>query len=554
MLKWTLVFLLMSLQSYAKVSFNSRGDLNQITISLPRSAKILRSELVRGMSRLKTLDEDFTHVGQYTLVGNPNVPVYRFYVMGEKSEVEKLKVKYAGENQPVVVRGGLEPVQAPRLKMKNARTPKLALNKEIYTKDSFYPQKDIEFTYAGSIHGVKKWLVTVFPYHYNPVSKEIKTFEKVILSYKTSRSEKLLERKLKSRTQKVLLFVVGQKFKDSESLKKYMEYKSQEYKIEKWVAARNLSPDQIRSKIQKVYQEYKTNFAATVIVGDYEDVSSYKSGSYITDHYYRAIDTDDYKSDINGPDIGVGRFSVSDENELSNVVNKLINHQNFTNFGEYDLYKPISFLASTDNFEISEGTHNFVKETYTTKMKYIGQFPKADILGGDELYSKTHSAGSNEVLEQFGVGRTLINYSGHGDTTYWYKPRVTEEDVYDLPYTGYYPFVISNACLTGAFNIDESYAESWLRAKNGAVGFWGATTYTYWDEDDVLEKSFYAGAFNVGLRTVAQTTENALSEVWKYYGGQGLSVYYWEVYTIFGDSTLNMDYIFSQNNKSHRRF
>ncbi len=67
-----------------------------------------------------------------------------------------------------------------------------------------------------------------------------------------------------------------------------------------------------------------------------------------------------------------------------------------------------------------------------------------------------------------------------------------QSDVNGLTNDGMYPFVCSHACLTNQFTESECFGETWLRAPNkGGLAFWGASTYSYWDEDDILEKSMF---------------------------------------------------------------
>jgi hypothetical protein len=180
--------------------------------------------------------------------------------------------------------------------------------------------------------------------------------------------------------------------------------------------------------------------------------------------------------------------------------------------------------------EVAEGTHNYVIDTYTRGLGFKGVFPRSPNAGGDMLYAITHKATAEDTVNTIRQGRTLIQYSGHGANTYWDAPRVTQEDVRSIE-SDALPFVVSNACITGDFRVDESFAETWQRHPKGAIVFWGSMDNTYWDEDDILERRQADGMYRDGLKS-------ALSQMWAHYGGQGKSKYYWETYTIFGDPSL----------------
>jgi hypothetical protein len=136
-------------------------------------------------------------------------------------------------------------------------------------------------------------------------------------------------------------------------------------------------------------------------------------------------------------------------------------------------------------------------------------------------------------------GRTIINYSGHGANTYWAGPVITQENVRSLKSTTY-PFVISNACITGDFREEEAFAETWIRHENGAIMFLGSLDLTYWDEDDIFEKRMFDGIFTQNKENFGEISDFGLAETWRYYGGEGKSKYYRETYHLFGDPSLKI--------------
>jgi hypothetical protein len=91
----------------------------------------------------------------------------------------------------------------------------------------------------------------------------------------------------------------------------------------------------------------------------------------------------------------------------------------------------------------------------------------------------------------------IVNYSGHGANTYWDAPRVTIANIEALTNQGMYPFIVSNACITGTFDTyAECFMEAWIRKSGkGAIGSLGASNSSYWDEDDVFERRMYDSVF-----------------------------------------------------------
>lgn len=383
----------------------------------------------------------------------------------------------------------------------------------------------------GSVNGQNQFVVTLYPVSLDAAQET--------MSVKRSYAVEVTKTKAAPRKTNGLLFVVGEQYKNSASLASYEQLKkTQGFEVSR-LDAGSMNPDQIRAAIQAKAKKAK-NLAYVVVVGDEDDVPA-KSGltiNGITDHYYACIDTADYSSDILTPDLMVGRFSVSNEGELAAVIRKYSLYMS-GNFRTLDWLNNVSFLATNDRYTVAEGSHNYAIDTYTQKKGYTGMFPAARQAGGDKLYAITYNAGNSEVMEAIGAGRSIVDYSGHGATTYWDAPEVGQSDVRALKSSGL-PFVISNACITGDFRVRESFAETWQRHEWGAVMFWGSMDSTYWDEDDILERAMFDGIFRDKKLAFGSITHYALGEMAKHYGGANRSQYYWETYHMFGDPSMNL--------------
>lgn len=480
-------------------------------------------------------------------VGEPMIPAIRFFVHS---------------NEPITVLPGSDLVDLPKLESqvfptqmsmaKNHQGPvPFSFNAEAYEEDEYTPNKAFEITDAGTVRGVKRQLVTLYPYYYRPSSGEQrlrKTF-KVI-------AKKVVSPALKPSNKETIVFVVGEKFKDSPALKTYIEFKQKlgffTY-LEVVTAEANNTPDKIRARLKAFYSSKAHDLRYVILVGDNEDVpghaAKFLSGAspwsnddddrLPTDHYYRSLDTDDYVTDINGPDVGVGRFSVSSEKELEVVTQKYMRYQT-ASFKDDKWLKRATFLATNDEtyFEVAEGSHDFVTESITSKLGYMGRFPVDPAKGGDRLYAIRHDADTEHILTALNEGRGIVNYSGHGDLDRWDSPNFAIADLNKIENKDALPFVISNACITGQFSIPLSFAEAWQRHPQGGVFFWGSVDNTYWYEDDHLERKLYDLIAKADALDFASLTNNSIADVYRYYGGEGRSAYYWETYTSFGDPSV----------------
>jgi len=412
-------------------------------------------------------------------------------------------------------------------------TRKLIRDKSFMKSTSFWPAKFYSISDAGSIRGIPQKLISIYPFSYNPSNRAFK----LIKNFSVEVNEmKMIEDKGQLET---FALIVGSNFKNSSAVVDYANFKkSMGFKVIKIVVGEGINtPADIRRELKKLLAENNLKYA--LIMGDSEHVPAYegRNSSGKTDHYYRAIDTNDYESDINAPDIGVGRITFKDDAQLKSIVNKLIKYQKGI-FGDETWLMDASFIATDDKYQVAEGSHNYAIDTYTANFGYRGIFPEAHMVGGDKLYAITHRASGQQTVSTIKLVKTLINYSGHGSETSWAGPNVSQDNVRSLNHSDATPFVISNACVTGNFYKSESFGETWIRHPQGAILFWGSVVNTLWDEDDILERAMYDSIFRLNYLNFDKITQYSLRQVWNFYNGAGKSKYYWEAYHNFGDASI----------------
>ena len=533
------LFSLLLLFSYsilqAKVSITNDGTNTNYDIHVDSVVELTKDGGGNNFTRLKLMGIQ-GYEGVLYKEGKAEIPTITFNVMAEQDSDISINF-FQTKSLAKKITHKLYPSQPSTPKIRGAKVP-FKMDKSSYKSFGFFPQENFKITTVGSENGRTIKRVTLYPVKYDASVGSYKEIKDFTVSVKHSIKNESASN--------AFLFIVGDIFANSPELAKYKDLKrALGYKVYTHVVDdSNRSAAQTRDAVQTFYNLQDTSLVPSdlkyaLIIGDAEHVPGQKSRHIkgTTDHYFRCIDTDDYQSDIQTPDIGLGRLTVKNNEELAGVLTKLTNYQR-GQFSDETWLNEIAFIATDDKYTIAEGSHNHAIENYTAPRNYVGHFPEDPMSGGDRLYAITHRVRDAKVLQSINDGRFIVNYSGHGSTTSWAGPNVSQSNVRSLNHSDARPFVISNACITSQFTIDESFGETWIKHPEGAIVFWGSMDSSYWDEDDILEKAMYKKIYELNDRHFDKITQYALRAVDNFYNGGNRTLYYWETYHIFGDPSL----------------
>jgi len=491
-------------------------------------------------------------------IGSPDLPVLRTIVevpfgardfqvdlgSADWSEIELAEISDADR---------VWPVQPPAVKLEIGEAP-LALDPTEYAKDAFAPATTVVVREAGILRGHRLLVISFQPVRYNPVRATLEIcarakFDVTFTGADWAATERIQQRLASPHFDEILDTTVANRgFLESPKavpalpigylIITHTNFEAGIQPLAQWkstigydvtvanTTVTGTTTTQIKNYIQTAYNTWPVPPTYVLLVGDSNYIPGYQgsSTSSITDLYYTTMDGGNYF-----PDIMIGRLSVANTTQLATVVGKLLDYEQVA-FPSTAWIKKAAFLASTDNHTISEGTHNYVISNFLNPAGYTC----------DKLYTYTYGATTQDVKNSLNNGRSLAVYSGHGYETGWSDgPPFNQSDVNSLVNTDMYPFVMSHACLTGDFETSECFSETWIRAPGkGGLIFWGSSTYTYWDEDDVLEKKMFEAAFSGQTWHLAGMTNQALLDLYAHYGGGGLSQYYFECYIVQGDPSI----------------
>lgn len=498
--------------------------------------------------------------GTTTKKGEPELPVVRFLLeLPQSASVEltwesgpETEVRLSALNLPATV----YPFQpsAPKIPGSLANRP-FAMDQAIYQQSGYISSQCVTLTEIGILRGRRIAQLEVAPFAYAPDSGALKVSSDFLLTVSYDGADELLTLDQHARYDSepfaamasalicnpnaytltfrappqlpigYLVITADALAAELEPLLAWKRMKGYDATLVLKSQIPGGTATAIKSYIQTAYETWETPPTFVLLVGDVSGIPSFTGSetSSVDDTAYAAVDGTDYI-----PDLGIGRFPAADASQAAIMVAKTLQYET----GDWESSSWLTgalFMASTDNYSITEGTHNFVVDTYMNPHGF-------DSL---KIYSRLGGT-AQQVSNAINGGRGLVIYSGHGSETQWADgPPYYQSHVRALTNGEMTPWVSSHACLTGDFALAECFAETWLRVANkGSLSFWSASTYSYWDEDDVLEKGMFETLFVDEVWTLGYMTNAALQKLYDHYGGAGRTKYYFQEYNLLGDPSV----------------
>lgn len=257
--------------------------------------------------------------------------------------------------------------------------------------------------------------------------------------------------------------------------------------------------------IKTQYNNPATRPVFILLVGDHEDIpaaqgnpSGTDDDSPVGDFNYTKLEGDDYFADVS-----LGRFSISNNGELINLINKTIFME--TNIHRWD--KKAKFVAGQgdNNWQENqfERAHNtVVKETFNPA-GYDCQ----------KLYQPTLT----EVQNSLNDDPLFFLYRGHGSfNTLSGKTFTLGINSLNNISNQIFPFAFSFACRTGNFAWDKGicFGEGWTRHQRGGVSFFGASISTNTHTNTVIEERVFGSNFN-NSEHLRQMIDLGMKDYWE---------------------------------------
>ena len=309
--------------------------------------------------------------------------------------------------------------------------------------------------------------------------------------------------------------------------------------------------DSIRNSLSHLYASSGNAPMYILLVGDVDHIPAWlgkntPSGlnNHFTDMYYAEF-TNDYI-----PEAFLGRLSVTDTNQLQQVLSKIIAYEQ----GLWcDDFHQVLLVAGAEDRSPAPITTN-------GQVNYAAQLVKEYHTATDTVCFRnpTSNLQKDSILQAITPGNTMVNYTAHCTSRGWSAPLVTSNDIDSFSVI---PTVfINNCCLSNAFAGD-CFGEKLLRSSSGgAVGVIGATNETLWSEDyywsigaqypltDIppLDNP-YPGALHKLVTPVDSATAQPPATLGQVLfegcrtvtmAGSPFDAFYWEIYCLLGDPSM----------------
>ena len=496
--------------------------------------------------------------GITSIIGEPRLPMISRMVQipyGAEVEVEVISAEFKELSlEELGIGNRIIPVQPPVPKVEGAwMDAQFVINQDWYQKDAFSPTVVVEKSEIGIVRGHRFVIVSIYPVSYNPKAGSLRLYSSITIKVTLSGSDmRTTENMLYRYASPPFEELCQEFFINYESYEEIVKIAPQlpigyliithqdfydniaplvEWKTKKGFDVTVLQVPQIGSSttaikdsIESAYHNWDIPPTYVLFVGDVGFIPTFTG-------YYSGTATDlDYVvMDSIFADMMRGRLPARSPTDADYMVNKLLYYENPTSF-DLDWMRRMCFIASDDANLTAEKTHRFVIQNYLA--------PNGVIC--DSIWDRTGGS-TSDITNCVNDGRTVVCYSGHGYNYGWSCVPFNQTNVQNLSNADEYPFVLSHACLTGKFNLTECFGEIWAKVNNkGGIAFWGASSYTYWDEDDILEKRMFRAAFVETCYSLGSMTDKALLHLYNHYGGGGLSKYYLDVYNVLGEPSVDL--------------
>ena len=518
-----------------------------IVFELSSPQPVFRTLAIRGDNYSAAVIEDAENINDFSY---PRMPVYRAWVeipVGATVEVTITDETVQNISGPLwPINPGVQ--SASKSESRDAFI--MEFNDDVYSSSTAYPEQWVRIIYAGQMRGRNLALVEVLPLRWNPSANTCDllseatislSFEGGDLGTTYENASRLyappFEEVLSSMTVNYGTFeggcdtppapylIVGHADFVTTGMDAFVTWKESLGFVVTMVdlSVTGSSAAEIQTYI---HTAINSGTVYVLLVGDNQYLPGGTATEYggVTDLYYSALDDGGFI-----PDALIGRFSVTTVGQTVLMADRVIDYEQNVN-GATPWVQNTCWIASNDNYNISEGTHNYCITNYLDPLNYTY----------DKIYP--HSGGTaSQAVTSINGGISMLTFSGHGSSTSWADMSFGQSSFNTLTNGSMLPGVLSHACNTGDYATGTAWCETWTRTPGrGGLWFWGSVPSSYWDEDDYQEKGEYDYFLGQSINWAMGFLNGGKMAVYVQYSGGGRTHYYYEGYNLMGDPSVQM--------------
>lgn len=276
--------------------------------------------------------------------------------------------------------------------------------------------------------------------------------------------------------------------------------------------------------------------------------SSAPGGSYCSDDFFTFLDNNEGQWETGSDakeflDIGIGRLPISNEQEATNAVDKIMNYYRPEKMGNWR--NKIVFVCDDEDSNIHQSDANSLADNilnnhknYNVEKIWIDAY-KREVIAGGQRYPDAQKA-INEAVQK---GTFIVNYNGHGGELGWAAERIlTLEDIASWTNINQLPLFVTATCEFSRYDDPARLSAgelTFLSTKGGAIALLSTSRLVGASENTLLNRSFY----NVcGLDSTSKTAPKPLGTIMMQtkngFTGNGNE----RNFTLMGDAVMTLTY------------